>query len=798
TSQCLSATAAGIYTCQTTLITGCVGPVFTYTLSNYSKPVVSFNKTSTSACAQQYTFTNTSTISNGSISGYYWNFGSSNSTLQNPVVNFPGPGTYTVTLLATSNKGCSDTSKQFLAIYPAPAPLFNAPSACVNASVNFTNNSTISSGSINSYTWTFGNGGSSQLMNPSVTYVSQGNYPVSLSVTSNQGCVASVTNPVTIYPLPVAMFNAPNVCFGTNTNFSNLSTISSGSISTYSWDFNNDGTPDNTSNSPSFQYPAPGTFTVSLAATSGFGCTNVSSGTVAVHANPTASFLSNTVCFGTSTTFTNQSTAGQGDAIISNAWSFGDASYAYVNSPIHNYSGPGTYTVQLMVTSNHNCTSIVVSTTNVHALPLTNFSSNAACQNQTTQFNNSTIIPGGTISKWRWDFQNDGIWDDTLSVNPGIVYPAFGSYNCKLQAVSDKQCVSQKINPVIVHANPVVDFFTRSSCLGDITTFTNTSYCADGSIASNQWDFNGDNVIDNVFASPTYTYLSSGVYLVKLEVQTQYGCTNVKSKSVYVNPRPQPVFSSLNRKGCPQLCVAFTNSSTIATGAIVTTQWLFGDGSMPSYSLNPTHCYNSGSYNVTLKVVSDSGCVGTLNQPSFVTVYPQPVAGFKVQPDEIDELEPNISVESEATAASVTNYYINDGSNYNTANFSHTLKNADNGKPIIFQVVTTEYGCRDTAHKVLNIKPTWVIYIPNTFTPNGDGVNDGFQAKGVGISTFNLQIFDRWGHILFEANDINQQWDGTTKGSTEPIKQDVYVWKAEVRDILNHNHQLTGHVSLIK
>jgi gliding motility-associated-like protein len=119
-------------------------------------------------------------------------------------------------------------------------------------------------------------------------------------------------------------------------------------------------------------------------------------------------------------------------------------------------------------------------------------------------------------------------------------------------------------------------------------------------------------------------------------------------------------------------------------------------------------------------------------------------------------------------------------------------------KPMIYQVVTTDHGCRDTAWKALNIKPSWVVYIPNTFTPNGDGLNDGFFAKGMGITQFNLKIFDRWGHILFETNDINEAWDGTTRGSAEPIKQDVYVWKASVKDVFNNTHALTGHVSLIK
>lgn len=797
--QCLNATAAGVYTCQTTLVTGCTGPQFTYTLSHHPNPTISFNKQSAGPCAQQYTFTNTSSITNGFITSYNWNFGGTGtSTLQNPVANFPGPGTYSVTLTGMSNKGCADTSIQNIAIYPYPSPSFNATSVCQNALMNFNNTSTISIGSIIAHNWNFGNGNSAVAVNPTQTYSNNGSFNVTLSVTSNQGCVASVSNQVTVFPLPVISFYASNVCQGIGTNYFNSSSVPGGNITNYIWDFDNDGIPNSTNPNPAFTYPAAGTYTVNLQAVSNNNCINSATNIAQVYPNPVAMFTNTNVCFGNQSIFNNLSSIAAGGVITSTAWDFGNSTYAYSSSPQFSYTAPGNYVIKLTVTSNQNCVSTFTNSTTIFNLPVVNYSTNVACLNQTTQFNNSTIIPGGTISKWRWDFENDGIWDDTLSVNPTLVYPGFGNYNCKLQATSNNQCISQKINPVVVHANPIANFSTKSTCLGDVTSFTNTSVSLDGIITSNQWDFNGDNNIDNVFSSPTYTYVSNGVYLVKLEVQTSYGCTDVKSKSVYVNPKPITAFSAKNKTGCPSLCTTFTNSSTIATGAIVTTQWLFGDGSLPVYSQNPTHCYGTGNYNVTLKVVSDSGCISSLVQPNFVTVYPVPVAGFKIEPEEVDENQPSVEVKSTASDAVATNYYLSDGSTFGGANFAHTFNNLEKGAPIIFQVVTNQFGCSDTASDMIKVKPGFVVYIPNTFTPNGDGINDGFFAKGVGINKFSIQIYDRWGHLLFETTDINQAWDGTSHGSNEPIKQDVYVWKAHVVDIFNKNHELTGHVSLIK
>ncbi len=799
-TQCVTASAVGVYTCQTTLVTGCQGPEFTYTLSNYPKPTVSFNSLSPNACAPQYTFMNTSSISSGFISNYIWNFGNATPTVstQNPIHTFPGPGNYSVSLIAISNQGCSDTATQNLAIYPFPAVSFTAPATCQGAPVNFSNSSSISSGNIASYLWSFGGGNNSTLTNPTFNYSSSGTFPVSLMATSNQNCVASFTGNVVINPVPVATFTSNDACLGAPTFFTNNSSVSSGNITNYIWNFNNTANPGSTQQNPNCIYQSVGSYVVSLQAISNFNCISTFTKTVLVHDIPNTSFIANSHCFGAVSNFTNQSTIPAGNTIVSYAWNFGNNQTSSAVNPQVNYGLPYSYLVQLTATSNFNCSTTYTASINIYNLPNVNFTANNACLNQTTQYNNSTIISGGNITKWRWDFQNDGIWDDTVSVNPSIVFPNSGNFNTKLQAVSNYQCASAKTSAVIVHANPVAEFTTKSGCLGDGNIFNNLSTSSDGPIVSNQWDFNGDNVVDNLIASPHYTYVANGVYLVKLEVQTVNGCVNIKSKPVYVNPKPVVAFTAPNHVGCAGLCIKFNSSSTIPTGSIKTTQWQFGDGSMPDYNLNPTHCYSPGSYAITLKVVSDSGCISTLVQPDYAIIHPTPIADFKIEPEEVDDNDPSGSITTNAQGAVATSYYINDGASFGVENFNYTFQNIDKTVPVVWQVVTNQYGCKDTAAKIIKIKPSWQVYIPNTFTPDGNGLNDGFNAEGYNINKFNMQIYDRWGHLLFESNDINNKWDGHTKGSSEPIKQDVYVWKVQVVDVFNKTHDLTGHVSILK
>jgi gliding motility-associated-like protein len=181
----------------------------------------------------------------------------------------------------------------------------------------------------------------------------------------------------------------------------------------------------------------------------------------------------------------------------------------------------------------------------------------------------------------------------------------------------------------------------------------------------------------------------------------------------------------------------------------------------------------------------------------LVNVFPKPIAGFNVTPEELDEFSPVIEVTNTAQGASSVNYMLNPGPTYNTPNFTHSLIGQP-GPQLIVQFATNSFGCTDTLIKLLDIKPAFVIYLPNTFTPNADGVNDGFGAKGVGIVQFEMQVYDRWGHKVFESNDIYNYWDGTVNGGNEPIKDDVYTWKVQVKDINHKHHDLVGHVTVIK
>jgi gliding motility-associated-like protein len=330
--------------------------------------------------------------------------------------------------------------------------------------------------------------------------------------------------------------------------------------------------------------------------------------------------------------------------------------------------------------------------------------------------------------------------------------------------------------------------------------FMNTSTSQNGTITVYDWDFTSNGTDDNVSENPSNNYAAAGLYLVTLQVQSNYGCQNTIKKPVRVNPTPVADFAVAQQKGCSyNMCVGMINNSTMQGGSIASWLWNFGDNTTSSQN-SPVHCFKSGTFNVSLTVVSDSGCTSTTTINNAITVYPSPVAGFMYTPESVDIIDPTVTIENQAEGATGYIYYLSDG--YVVAghpNFTHTFTSDVPQNYTVLQIVTNSFGCRDSITHDIIINPGYTFYIPNTFTPNGDGLNEVFKGVGIGITSYTIMIFDRWGEMIFQSNSLDQGWDGTFKGKGGNVVQEgVYVWKVQLRDEKNNEHDFDGTVSVIK
>jgi len=305
---------------------------------------------------------------------------------------------------------------------------------------------------------------------------------------------------------------------------------------------------------------------------------------------------------------------------------------------------------------------------------------------------------------------------------------------------------------------------------------------------------------NTVTANPTV----STVYTVTIND----GCSPSAQDTVPLVVYPSPVvgFMADTLQGCYPLCVKFSDQSTVAGGNITGWYWNFGNGD--TSTTNPaTTCYTkAGSWTVSLMVTTNEGCTGSLTKPNYITTFSHPVASFSYAPTPpISILNPTVYFTDHSTDAyGIVNWNWAFGDETDTNGViqdpQHNYK--DTGIYCVDLIVTNVHGCTDTTQQCLYIEPYYTIYVPNAFTPNGNGLNDIFAAKGVGIIAFQMWIFDRWGQQIYHGNQMYPYggWDGKVQNgaSGEIVQEDTYVWLIECTDVFHKDHRLIGRVTVIK
>jgi gliding motility-associated-like protein len=846
--------------------------------------------------SQTVNFTNTSTVTApATITSTSWNFGdppsggNNTSALANPVHVFSAAGTYTVTLVATSSTGCPQTITQVITVGIPPTSAFTAPTVCVNTPMQFTNNS-VAAGT---YHWDFGDASitndTSNITNPAYTYTVAGTYVVTLI--ANPGpCADTSTVTVTVAPLPSVTFIGTSVCLGSSTSFTDQSTIASGTIVGWHWDFGDAALTNDTSNiqNPSFTYAATGTYTVTLTCTSSNGCTSTNTITVTVNPQPTPAFVYLQVCSGQNVNFTSTSTVANPSTITSTSWDFGDPAsggnnVSALSNPSHTFTAVGTYTVTITVTTNGGCTQSTTQVINVLPPPTSAFTATTVCTNSPMSFTNQsvnavsshwdfgvaalsndtsnltnptytyttagtytvmlisnpgtcadtatlsvTVAPGpqvqfiapsvclgantvftdqstisvGSITNWSWDFGVAALSNDTSNLtNPNYTYNSSGTFTVTLTCTSNNGCTTTNTLPVTVNALPVANFSSTTVCQGTPTTFTDLSAA---NITSWSWDFGDGSPLGNT-QNPTHVYANDSTYNVTLIVTNANGCIDTISLAAITASQPNVVFTADTFAGCPALCVNFIDQSTIASGTISAWSWDFGDNSPFSTQQNPSHCYtNTGTYTVTMTAISNAGCVQTQTIPNMITVYPVPHASFTANPQVTTILNTNIQFTDLSSGNPITWQWsfgdpttTSDSSSMQNPSYFYSSEYGDTYN--VNLIVTNQYGCVDDTTVEVIVEPEFTFFIPNAFTPNGDGVNDFFFGTGIGITKYQIWIFDRWGNLIFTSNDINEGWDGSVQGKGGDICQiDTYVWKVALTDVFDKRHKYIGKVSIIK
>lgn len=397
-----------------------------------------------------------------------------------------------------------------------------------------------------------------------------------------------------------------------------------------------------------------------------------------------------------------------------------------------------------------------------------------------------------------WDFGVPGTNDDVSTLqNPVFTYPDTGTYTIMLVVNPGLPCSDTSYSTVTLYRELIVNIQgVEPQCI----VGNSFDFSLDSEVPANgqfNWTFGpAANIQSSSLPEPSgIVFNEAGEYWVYCEIVTPY-CENRDSILVTVFPALDVDVSLPPGIGCQPYGVQFTDNSTVTQGASYL--WTFGDGNF-STQASPYHVYTQpGVYDVSIKVVNNFGCIdsSTLNFPGLITVLPSPTAGISASPIRENILTPYITFSDLSQGAIGCTLLPGDGMILNSCNITHTY--TDTGFFNAQLIAVNEVGCRDTATIRVKIDPNFSFYVPNAFTPNGDFVNDFFQAKGEGIKQYEMLIFNRWGNIVWRATDLSESWDGTTNRGRDEAPVDIYVYKVNLIDVFNEQRVYIGKVALIR
>jgi PKD repeat protein len=433
----------------------------------------------------------------------------------------------------------------------------------------------------------------------------------------NTGCDSSMCRSMVIAPTPKPNFEFTSpACDGTPIQFTNLSTIHSGSL-VYKWLF--DDGDSNDYKDPAHTFPSSGTYCVKLILTSlPYKITSDTTLCVTVSEIPVVDFKIDNACEGDDVIFTDSSTI-KGSSLTYD-WDFGDSS-AHSNNkdPKHIYAKPGGYAVTLVVSSKSGCKAQQTRNAFQFATPVANFSYNGSCTNTAIKFSDISTISSGTSGR-KWDFY-DGKSETIWSLEHVFTSP--GKNSVTLYSISNFGCVDSITKVLDIAPGPITDFTFGQVCDAKPTEFTNTTTEPSGVSVTYQWQF-GDGAI-STSKSPSHQYKELKQFTVQLTARGDNGCSSIIEKQVTVKVQPVVDFKGSNT--CEDEPVQFENKTNVR-GLVVSYLWTFGDGDS-STLFSPNKKYNvaqSTVFGVTLNARVDGGCSDS--KTIFVKVSETPDCGF--------------------------------------------------------------------------------------------------------------------------------------------------------------------------
>ncbi len=709
---------------------------------------------------------------------------------------FTEAGNYNVKLTSIDTFGCrhSITKNNFIRVN-GPKAYFNSTNSngCKGLITSF-NDSTITDGinAIVNWKWDFGDQTIQSFTAPPFEhqYDSIGDYDIKLVVTDAAGCRDSTTlrEFVKISILKADWVTNGETCPKSPIAFTDKTT--SDLPFTSIWDFG-DGKTATTRNS-SHQYIDTGKYTVKLVVKDIMGCQDSLVKTDIVYVGlPVASFTANnfdTYCLPFEAKFINTSTYAN-----SFSWNLTAATSTQRNPSLY-YTSPGNYPITLIATSPGGCKDTATNNLVVHDADAASINYNPliGCRPLSVDFQAFTAMNGRFI----WDFGDGNVVDTNINIYTHL-YDNFGAFIPKIILREPEGCLITLTGDESIQINGARAKFEITNLLFCDSGYVNIldSTTSRDMITKYTWDF-GDGSISNS-SVPVHNYTSPGIYPVSLSVETETGCRDSMTYQLPVKVVQSPLIAIT---GDSVICVnERLNVNGIflrADTSVVSWSWEFGNGNRSSLQNPDPQQYVPGDYSIYSVATNSSGCKDSIQRD--IRINPLPVINVTSPLTKVVGISIPIPVTYSSNLLSYTWLPTN---GLSCTDCPEPITNTKYSIDYVISVVDSNSCLNAEQVRVIVICKGAEIFIPNTFSPNGDGSNDFFYPRGRGIERIRtLRIFNRWGEVVFENREfpINDQlagWDGKYKNGAP--QAGVYVYQAEL--ICENGEILTykGNIALI-
>jgi len=731
-------------------------------------PQASFIPSIDEGCAPlEVTFTNTSLAAYTDYTWYYGQGDSSMGLIPDTITYLQGrhDTTYYVRLVA-SNQCKIDTFVDSILVHPTPVALFETDRdiGCSPLNLRFSNN--LSYGDPDTLIWNFGDGSplykttKFTFDEPLSHIYTTDRLPSDYTITyiAKNECGADTTDKtITVYKTVEAFFNTDTLrgCMPLTVNFTN----SSKGYIDYAWDFG-DGNVSNVNN-PSHTFNQSGTFTVKLFVTDSCSYDTFEQ-EILIYPEPILSFdfIRDSVCQFDSIRFRSTSTD-----ISGVYWDFGDGKTSVLTNPTHQYKDSGIFNVQYTGYSTlHNCPATI--SKDVHILDKPESSITASptdgCQPLTVNFKADSSFNSWTFSNGNSSVKND----------PKEIFGDVGVQWVKLVSEYANGCKDSISINLIVHPRPLAGYVASVDSLCEYPVdvdYTNTSI---GALGYN-WIF-GDGS-RSTQTSPSLTLTQTGIYKDTLIASNQFGCKDTATSiiKVYDPPTADALITPLS--GCVPLEVNFTNVSS----NYLYNKWDFGNGDTSSRK-DDIYTYEViGAYAPSLIVYGNANCSDTFDLSSVINVYPNPMADFDFEIENVTTTFTNIS-----SGADRYSWDFGDGASSTEENPVHRYPGSGIYNTTL--VASNSFGCKDSLTKMIDVLEMYNLFVANAFSPEfgGPGANT-FKPTGIGLETYHIYIYDTWGNLIWESDQLSKTeplegWDGKDVAGND-MPQDTYVWKISAK-----------------